>query len=169
MARRHKVEAGECMSSIARLYGFSDAKTLYDHPENNSLKDKRKNPNLLAAGDEVFIPDVETKEISFQTDETIKIKLKIPKVNLVIVIKDEDEKAVANKPYKFSGGLTLSGNTDGNGKIEVPIKPDLEDCVLEVSIKDAPEPPRKFKLKIGDMDPSDTISGVQKRLRNLGF
>ena len=59
----HTVEKGECMTSISRQYGFADYHTVYDHPQNKGLKDKRKNPNMLFPGDEVFIPEHEPKEV----------------------------------------------------------------------------------------------------------
>ena len=53
----HTVIRGDCLSSIAKQYGFSDYKTIYDHPQNQAFKQKRPNPNLIMAGDEIFIPE----------------------------------------------------------------------------------------------------------------
>ena len=43
----HKVEPGECLSSIAEKYGFHQWKTVYDASENADLRTRRPNPNVL--------------------------------------------------------------------------------------------------------------------------
>ena len=57
----HTVVQGENIDIIAFKYGFHPA-TLWEHDENQKLRDKRKDPNVLMAGDEVFIPDRELRE-----------------------------------------------------------------------------------------------------------
>ncbi|MGC9973362.1 MAG: LysM domain-containing protein [Bryobacteraceae bacterium] len=46
----HVVKQGDCMSSIADQYGFF-WETLWNHERNAQLKERRKNPNVLMAGD----------------------------------------------------------------------------------------------------------------------
>jgi N-acetylmuramoyl-L-alanine amidase len=167
MSKTHIVQDGDCLASIARQYGFSDYKTLYDHPENQELKSDRPNPNMLAKGDRVVIPDHEDKEIDISLDSPVKITVSVPEVKLCVVILDEKEQPAANKKYRLSTGK--SGTTDGSGKIDVPIPPDLEECKLEVWIKDDPEPPRAFRLRIGRLADVKTVQGVQGRLANLGY
>ena len=57
----HVVEQGECLSSLTQLYGFSDYRQIYYHPNNSELRRKRPNPNVLYPGDEVFIAAKELK------------------------------------------------------------------------------------------------------------
>ena len=58
---KHTVREGECVSSIAYEHGlFPD--TIWDHPDNSELKQKRKEMNLLEAGDVVEIPEKEDHE-----------------------------------------------------------------------------------------------------------
>jgi N-acetylmuramoyl-L-alanine amidase len=165
----HTVEKGECMTSISRQYGFADYHTVYDHPQNKGLKDKRKNPNMLFPGDEVFIPDHEPKEVQIPTGQPKTIKIKIPEAKLRVTVKDAEEKPAGGKKYKLSGALEKEGQTDGSGMIEIDIPPDLEAADLEVWIKGDDEPPRKFRLYLGQLGPVEEVEGVQQRLANLGL
>jgi hypothetical protein len=58
MAIDHTVVQGEYLSKIARNYGFSDYRTIWEHPKNAALKQARQNPNVLFPGDRLFIPDI---------------------------------------------------------------------------------------------------------------
>jgi LysM domain len=53
----HTVRTGETLATIARKYGHSDWKTIYDHPANAEFQRKRPNPNIILPGDVIFIPD----------------------------------------------------------------------------------------------------------------
>ena len=57
----HKVKQGECISSIAEDYGFSWER-IWNDLNNEELKQKRKDPNILYPGDEVVIADKEVRE-----------------------------------------------------------------------------------------------------------
>ena len=53
----HIVRAGENLTAIARKYGYSDWKTIYDHARNADFRKKRPNPNVIMPGDEIYVPD----------------------------------------------------------------------------------------------------------------
>ncbi|HKA89475.1 MAG TPA: peptidoglycan-binding protein [Haliangiales bacterium] len=165
----HTVERGECFSSIARQYGFADYHTLYDHPQNAPLKKRRPNPNMLLPGDEVFIPEHEVKNVDIPTDQPKKFVVKVAEAKLRVVVKDDQEKPAASKKYKLSGQIAKEGTTDGSGQIEIDIPPDLDSLELQVWVKPDPEPPRTFRLLVGQLGPVEEVQGVQARLANLGL
>lgn len=56
MSRTHIVQRGENLTVIARRYGFSNWRLIYDHPDNAEYRKKRPNPNVIVTGDRIFIP-----------------------------------------------------------------------------------------------------------------
>jgi LysM domain len=57
MPSNYKVRQGDHLSDIATALGFSSYETIWNHPKNAKLKQKRVNPNVLFPGDTLFIPD----------------------------------------------------------------------------------------------------------------
>lgn len=56
MSSIHIVRPGENLTTIARSYGVTDWRTIYEHANNSDLRRKRPNPNHIAPGDTIFIP-----------------------------------------------------------------------------------------------------------------
>ncbi len=52
----HTVVRGDSLSKIARKYGVSSWRALYDAPENAAFRAMRPNPNLIYPGDRLQIP-----------------------------------------------------------------------------------------------------------------
>ena len=69
MSERHVGQPGDHVSRIADENGFGSWETLWDHPDNAELKAKRKNPNVLAEGDEVAIPEKKKKQGEEEEEE----------------------------------------------------------------------------------------------------
>ena len=68
MATNYQVKPGDCVSSIAFEHGFFPD-TIWNHPSNKQLKEKRKDPNTLCAGDSVYIPDLREKVVNKPTNQ----------------------------------------------------------------------------------------------------
>ena len=64
---RITVNAGDCIDSIAYGHGML-WKSIWNHPENQELKQRRKDPNVLAEGDEVFVPEIELRDEDAATE-----------------------------------------------------------------------------------------------------
>lgn len=52
----HTVGQDECIASIAKAHGLSP-ETIWNHPENAALRERRGDPNVLNPGDTVFVPE----------------------------------------------------------------------------------------------------------------
>jgi hypothetical protein len=164
--RNYVVKQGDCMASIAIHTGFF-WKTLWDLPENSSLKGKRKDPYVLLPGDVVVIPDVRLRIEERPTDSTHKFVRKGVPEKLRVVVLDDGEQPIAGSKYTLEiDGKSSDGVTGSDGVIEHPIRPNACQAHLIVGEGDSR---REYKLNLGHMDPIDTISGQQARLFNLGF
>ncbi len=161
-----KKGADDCVSSIAEKHGFF-LKTLWDHPDNSELRSKRKDPNVLAPGDEVFVPEKRMGLEPGETEQRHCFKRKgIPAMLRLCFL--EKGAPRSNVPYTMSlDGKLIQGVTDSDGLIEQPIPPDARQGELWLG------PDRLtadyFRLDLGNMDPPDTPEGARKRLQNLGF
>jgi len=76
---------------------------------------------------------------------------------------------VANAPYVFEvdGVVVDEGSSDGEGKVSIPIIPNARNGKL-IFHRGKPE---EFILEmdLGGMDPVEEVTGVRKRLVNLGY
>jgi len=169
----HRVQQGECLSTIAIRYGTGGWQALYDHPNNADLRKTRPNPNILLPGDKVFVPEKsESKGVDCGTEQRHRFTVKIPRTGLRVVLEDPDEKPLAGKKYVIKiGEKEIQGVTGADGLIhsEVP----LNECAASLSAwlyaEDTDDPDFESDLLIGHLDPVSTVSGIQARLKNLGF
>jgi protocatechuate 3,4-dioxygenase beta subunit len=175
----HKVKEGEWIGSIAILYGFADwEKDVWHHAKNTKLRETRKNPRTLAAGDELFIPPWQEKEESGATGQRHKFKLKTPNEYFRLRILDEEGEPVADAKYTLEidcdpGGGTYKQQgtqTDPDGVLEEVIPSTAISGRLIVS-----EAGIDMRLDFGHLYPLDTtdenvaIRGAQQRLSSLGY
>ena len=163
MPINYQVKQGDCIFSIAFEHGFF-ADTIWNHPENAKLKEKRQDPNVLMPGDIVFVPDKRLKEVSEPTNDVFKYRCKnTPKmfrvqiVRLGIPVKDME--------YMLDiDGVVKPGKTDGEGWTkQEAIAPNAKKA--KITIADG----LKYELNLGYLDPITEIAGVQGRLEGLGY
>ncbi|MGH8444436.1 MAG: peptidoglycan-binding protein [Solimonas sp.] len=159
----YTVGDNDSIASIAKDNGYL-WKTIWDHGNNAALKAKRKNPNQLVAGDEVFLPDKGSKSATKPVDgkhhftrkgEPTKFKLKLSTLG----------EARSNEPYTLAfGDQVIHGTTDGEGRIEHFIPGETRSATLSLS-----KGREVYAIALGELDPIDRLSGIQQRLSNLGY
>ena len=159
----YTVGKGESATSIAAQNGFF-VDTLWNHPQNSALREKRKTPDQLFEGDKIFIPDKQLKQEDGSTGSRHRFKVKgVPaKFQLQLLALGEPR---ANEDYVLNiDGQLTSGKTDGQGWIKQSIPPDARSgkLLLQGGKEEIP-------IQIGALDPVEEVSGVQQRLTNLGF
>jgi N-acetylmuramoyl-L-alanine amidase len=158
----YTVQPGDCLSQIAATFGF-DWKTLWNLPENASLRQNRKDPNVLFPGDRVYVPNLRIKHHDAATDKRHQFRLKGSPARLRLRFIDDGD-PLAGEPYVLSvDGDLRNGTLDANGQLDVSILPTAKSIQLTIG-NDEP-----ITLKLGGVDPITTVSGVQGRLSNLGF
>jgi N-acetylmuramoyl-L-alanine amidase len=170
MAGNYTVQQGDHLSKIAKDFGFSDYRTIWDHPNNADLKQKRQNPNVLFPGDTVFIPDRELREESASTDKRHRYQMDTQKLKLRLTLEDQHEKPIANAScILLIGGQTADIKTGASGLIEEDIPPRAHEAYLKIQDPQTPFYDVPISIKIGDLDPVDEVSGQLARLNNLGY
>jgi len=138
---------------------------VWDHPQNQALKDKRKNPNILKKGDKLYVPDKEYKQDPAQTEATHTYKVRTKKVKFSVALLELGEpRADEEWVLKINGDEVAKGTTDGNGTLEAQIPAGAKNGWLFVGEKQD-----EYKVRFGYIDPIDEVSGIQSRLKNLGF
>jgi Putative peptidoglycan binding domain len=159
----HVVKQGECMNSIADQHGFF-WQTLWNHERNAELKDRRQNPNVLMAGDRVFIPDIRQKEESGETTKVHKFQLKGVPVKLNVQLLDIGGIVRTNIQYTLTvDGKKTTGVAGSDGMVSEVIPPRARRAHLSL------ETGEEYDLDLGYMNPVEYTSGVQARLKNLGY
>jgi N-acetylmuramoyl-L-alanine amidase len=155
--------SGDSIPSIAHDSGHF-WETIWNHGGNASLKAKRKNPNILAPGDEVTVPAVRLKDFSCAADTRHSFKRKgIPaKLKMQLFLLGEPRR---NEDYTLIlDDEIIRGATDADGNLEHYIKPNSKGGVLKLN-----GGKEEYPVRVGHLNPIDTVSGVKQRLNNLGF
>ena len=159
----YEVQPGDCLSSIAFEHGFF-WRTLWELGENTELKQARKNPDILLPGDLITIPPIRVKKVTGATNQRHRFQLKGVPARLRLRFLEAGE-PLAGEPYVIRiDGEERSGNLDDDGRLTEPILPNSRVAEIRVGTSD-----EWIKIPLGTVDPIETISGVQGRLRNLGF
>ena len=170
MPSTHLVQQGEHLSSIADQYGFTDYTVIWNHPNNATLKQQRINPNVLQAGDSVYVPDKQQKTESGATTQRHLFHLKQNVLMLRVVFEDSYEKPVASAPCTlYLEQQKSSVTTDGTGKLEKRISPSAATATVVLSTSETAFEDDQLPIRIGELDPVDSLSGQAARLNNLGY
>ena len=162
MSRRYEVQQGDTIASIAAEFGlFPD--TVWNHPDNSELKSKRKDPHVLMPGDVVHIPDLRIKEFNKPAGSRHRFRRKgVPKF-LELRLLDEGE-PMKELEYRIEiDGQTSNGKTNADGLLKHPIALNAQRAKLSLSGG------MEYQIELGQLDPVEEPSGIQKRLRNLGY
>jgi hypothetical protein len=162
----HTIGSGDSTTKLAFENGlFPD--TIWKHAENEPLRSKRQDMNILHPGDELFIPDKQPKEESCATEQKHRFRRKGVPEKLKVQFFDLHGQPLANKDYmlKIDGSMSR-GTLDGNGVLDVAIPPNAHEAEVEVGEKGCLA---KAVMHLGGLDPISETTGVQMRLRNLGY
>jgi N-acetylmuramoyl-L-alanine amidase len=152
---------------VAFEHGFLPD-TVWKDPANADLRQKRSDMNVLHPGDTLVIPDKRLKEVSVPADKRHRFRrLGVPE-KLRVQFLDLYGDPIANEKFVVTvdGDLRIEGQLDGDGRLEADVPPNAKEAVVEVG------PDGKLAqatLAIGHLDPAEEPSGVEHRLRNLGF
>ncbi len=164
MGRYHVIRDGECLSSVALHNGYFPG-TIWGHPQNDALRELRGDPNVLAVGDRLFLPDKEPKTSTVPTGKRHRfVRRGVPaRFRLQILNADKPRPGLAYR-LTIDGSIVLEGKTDGAGVLDVPIPPDARSGVLFIE-----EDGASHRVSFGRLAPLVLADGARQRLRNLGY
>lgn len=160
---KHIVKQGECIESIAFEHGLF-WETVWNDSQNAELKQKRKDPNVLLPGDEVFITDKREKTESCATEKRHRFRKKGVPAKVVIRFEIDGEQRADEPYFVVIDGIRSNGRTDDEGMVKLFISPGAKKGRITF-----PESERQYDLILGGLDPISELSGVQGRLMDLGF
>jgi len=161
-------KSGDWLAKIAQKFNIADPDTIYNHPPNEGLRNRRSQQDLLAPGDEIWIPVEDELEVPTKgkNDGPVDITVTSPDAErLTITLKNEQGEAWANKDFtlKYPGQEEdTTGTTDGDGKIDEEIPAGTDSATIEIEGK-------TLQINIGHLDPANELSGFANRIKNLAY
>ena len=165
---------GDTVARIAWEKGFADWQAVYGDPANADLREKRPNPDILAPGDEVVIPQRKPPVFQLATGKEHVLKVKRPKVRLHLLLTDEEGTPFKNARFEIlladGPKATIKGSTNGDGILDEKIP--YDEVEVDISAWPPDDPNHmcvNWRVYVGGLDPIETPTGVQARLRGLGF
>jgi hypothetical protein len=172
------VQKGENLSRIARQYGLKNWKQLWDDPQNEPLRKKRKNPNIIHPGDEVQVPGLNVFEIVRDADARHRIVVKISEIWVRLRLQDLLWNPYAKLEYDYSytmGGVRVekpgSAPTDDNGFLAERVPVDV--ASMTVVLRESKQTfvlPISVLPPVSDKETNEPIAaGVRAHLESLGY
>jgi hypothetical protein len=163
------VSPGDTMVSIAHANGYRSWEGIYGHPANASLRERCPDPAILLPGATVFLPEKGTVTYACRTTRRHVFRVKRLMARLRFSVGDE-ERVFANAPYELRvDAQRFEGATDGDGIIDVLVRPDSKHGRLIVWPDGTEGDAWNWTINVGLLDPIDADSGLRHRLRNLGY
>lgn len=159
----HVVKAGESVISLSEIYGLF-AETIWDAPENQALRDARPDMNTLLPGDELFIPELRPRSETAATGQQHTFRRKGIPAHFRIQIYDFGEPRSDQDFTLVVDGATIEGRSNADGVVETKLPPGAKSGLLTIG-----EDEFQVALSFGHLDPLSELTGVQQRLRNLGY
>lgn len=157
------VRAGEHLAAIAAAAGFASDRTIWDHPENAGLAALRANPQLLAPGDVLFVPDAIEGSVKRPHDAVHSFTLRTTKLELRVRIRDFKGRTIPDWPALVA--------TEGLRGAPFAAADDVEVLPIDRATNhvEVPLTAEPLALRVGFLDPTDEDLGVRARLANLGY
>lgn len=143
--------------------GF-DAQTVWAADQNASLREQRTDPNMLCAGDILYVPKPKPVWQAVSVGSVNTFVGTVPTVKVTLTL-NQNGQPIANATCNVHDlPAPLQVTTDSNGKLQFDAPATQESVTLEF-----PSVSLVRRMRIGHLDPVTEDSGVTQRLRNLGF
>jgi peptidoglycan hydrolase-like protein with peptidoglycan-binding domain len=167
----YKVKQGDTIVRIADAHDFRSWEAIWNDEKNAALRAKRPSPHVLAPDDELYIPDKKVREFTCDTDRRHTFRLRAMPQFIQVKLRDEDGKPIAGRVYELKyDGKTIRNATDAEGTLSEYVPHHVTSVEATLWMRDDDEAQKMtWTLQLGHLDPVDTVTGVKKRLANLGY
>ncbi len=162
--RPYVIRQGDYLTKLAHVMGF-DATTVWNDPKNEALREKRPDWNLLYPGDILWVPSGPNhRRLPIRAGGHNRYIARIPRVFVALRITIGGE-PLTKEPFRILGlGDPVEGETDEKGYLHAGLPVHLREIEVLLPSRD-----RTLRLRVGDLDPVDTVGGLKKRLMHLGY
>jgi N-acetylmuramoyl-L-alanine amidase len=159
------VRKGDTVAELAFRRGATVAE-VWNHEKNAELKARRKNPDVLALLDIVYLPPPKETPLDIAPGDTLEVSAKVPRHKLKLKLCDAKGKPLAGEAFEVEGGepVPRPGKTDGAGVATFTTFVTTRSVKIKVPSKQA-----EFLVSVAGLDPVSTRSGAEGRLRNIGL
>jgi hypothetical protein len=172
-AQRITAVQGDSVASLAERVGALP-RTLWEAPENAALRTLREDANILLPGDVVTVPAIRSRQAPATLGMRHSVRrLGVPEV-LTLRFLDSRQRPRAHLPYRCAidnarGQFSKSreGKTDQAGVLREPVP--LDATMARITLLAVGADEEYYEIELGHIDPIDTLSGIQARLKNLGL
>jgi hypothetical protein len=168
--QRVLVQPGDTALRIAARHGFRRLASVWLRAENDAIRALRRSPDVLAPGDELFVPGLEPRLEGADTTKRHVYLAPRPRERLRARFEWSDRTPMASRAFTLElEGAPITGSTDAAGFVDVAIPLGLREASLHFD----DDPELVWSLAIGELDPVDEptldagLSGAIARLRNL--
>lgn len=163
--RPYVVRQGDHLSGLAARFGF-DAQQVWQHADNEEVREARPNPEVLSPGDILFIPEPDPEPLPLEVHTTNRYAAPQPRIRLGLSLRGPGNEPLANEPYRLEGiPRPVTGNTDGDGFITDTLPAHTRSVrVVLPNLND-----HTFLVQVGHLNPTDEPSGLEAQLRGLGY
>lgn len=159
------MQQGESVESIAAATGHHWV-TIWDAAENGELRDRRGDPHVLHPGDELFIPALRKREVAGATERRHRFERRGVPSRLEVMFQVHGAPRASEAYVLVVDDREIEGETDAEGRLTQVIPPDARTAVVRFK---ADPPEQVYRLLLRHLNPTDDPTGVQARLRNLGY
>lgn len=159
------VRQGEYLTKIAFEQGF-DAKRVWNDAKNAELRSGRKDPEMLAPGDIVYVPDRPSIAGVAEVQGRSAFVTSIPRIEIALELRVDGEPMTGRAflVVAAEGDQVLhEGVTEADGRVRFDVSVQTREVRLLVAGR------VEVLVEVGAMDPAEETSGVSARLMNLGY
>ena len=158
------IRSGDYLTAIAYSRGLKPD-DVWNDPANATLRQTRKNPEMLAPGDVLYLPAVKRTWMPLKVGSANAFVASPPNVEVHVLLKDASGNPLAGKSVETMPVLqTTPLTTDGSGVLVLSVPVHVR--AVQVTMKD---PALIFDVRVGNLDPHDVPTGALSRLRQLGY